>query len=371
MSSRTPAARRRDTTRFRRSIAAAAAGVLLTSVAACSTATGTTAEGATATDTAPADVLRLGYFANVTHAPALVGVAGGTIADELGDTELETQVFNAGPSAIEALNAGAIDATFIGPNPAINGFVQSQGEALKIVAGVTHGGAQLVVKPDIDGPEDLRGANLASPQLGGTQDVALRAWLEDNGLETSISGGGDVTITPTENPQTLQLFQDRRLDGAWLPEPWASRLVVEAGAEVLVDERDLWENGEFLTTHLIVSTSFLNEHPETVEALVRGTVESIEWIEEHPDEAPALVNQEIEAETSKALPDAVLSRAFEGITFSWDPLAGTLEELLADGVAVGTTHEASLDGIYDLRILNNVLADRGEDPVSAAGLGQE
>lgn len=360
----------------RRAVPAFAAASLLALLTACSTASGSPSDDAT-TDAAaaptgtPADELRLGYFANVTHSPALVGVANGTFEEALGDTVLSVQVFNAGPSAIEALNAGAIDATFIGPNPAINGFIQSQGESLRIVSGSTSGGAQFVVQPDITGPEDLVGTTLASPQLGGTQDVALRTWLTENDLENSISGDGDVTITPTENAQTLQLFQDGQIQGAWVPEPWASRLVIDAGGTVLVDEKDLWENGEFLTTHLIVSADYLAEHPQTVEALIRGELAAIDWINSHPDEAPALVNEEIEAETGKPLSDAVLARAFENVTFTYDPLAGTLEQLLADGVTAGTTQDASLDGIYDLRLLNTVLADEDLEPVSAAGLGQE
>src|SRR5690242_19929153 len=185
----------------------------------------------------PAAELKLGYFGNVTHAPALVGVSKGFIADELGSTKLSTQVFNAGPAAIEALNAGAIDATYIGPNPAINSFVKSQGESVNIIAGAAAGGAQLVVKPEISSAADLLGKTLASPQLGGTQDVALRAWLSSQGYKTNVDGSGDVAINPTENAQTLKLFQDGKLDGAWLPEPWASRLVLTAGAKVLVDEK--------------------------------------------------------------------------------------------------------------------------------------
>ncbi len=235
-------------------------------------------------EAATAPELRLGYFANVTHAPAIVGVDEGFFADELGDTKLTTQIFNAGPAAVEALFAGALDATYIGPNPAINAFVQSDGEAVRIIAGATSGGAQLVVREGIDGPEDLEGKNIATPQLGNTQDVALRAWLTDKGLENDVAGGGDVTITPTANADTLQLFQAGELDGAWVPEPWASRLVLEAGAEVLVDEKDLWPEGEFVTTHLIVRTEFLEQYPGTVEALLRGHVESVEWIKANEDE---------------------------------------------------------------------------------------
>ncbi|MCU1430942.1 MAG: transporter substrate-binding protein [Actinotalea sp.] len=354
---------------WRRAAGALPVLLLSASLAACSSAGAASGDGGPASGTL--DELRLGYFANVTHAPAVIGVAEGLIQDELGETELRTEIFNAGPSAIEALNAGAVDATFIGPNPAINGFVKSDGDALRIISGVTSGGAQLVVRPGIESPEDLAGAHLATPQLGGTQDVALRAWLGEQGFETSLTGEGDVTITPTENAQTLQLFRDGTIDGAWLPEPWASRLVLEAGAEVLVDEADLWEGGQFLTTHLIVSRTFLEEHPDAVEALLRGTVASVDWLEANPDEGATAVNAEIEELTGKPLQPEVIARAFEGVTFSVDPLAGTLATLLEDGVTAGTTEEASLDGIYDLRPLNAVLTELGRPTVSAAGLGEE
>lgn len=360
----------------RRSFAAAAVVPLLAVLAACGGDSGSqtsAAPGSAASVDAgtPAETLRLGYFANVTHAPAVVGEARGFIAGQLGDTTLETQIFNAGPAAIEALNAGAIDAAYLGPNPAINAYVKSNGEAVRIVAGAMSGGAQLVVSPDISDAGDLTGANLATPQLGGTQDVALRAWLTENGIENSPSGGGDVTITPTENAQTLQLFQDAKLDGAWLPEPWASRLVLDAGAKVLVDEKDLWPEGEFITTHLIVATKFLEKHPQTIKALIAADQEAIEWITANPDEAKTVVNAEIGEATGKPLSEPVIDRAFLNITPTIDPLAGTLATLLDDGVNAGVVKKASLEGIYDLRLLNEVLEAAGKPAVSAAGLGQE
>jgi NitT/TauT family transport system substrate-binding protein len=321
--------------------------------------------------TAPAKTLRLGFFANITHAPALVGVRKGLLARELGQTTLKTQVFNAGPAAIEALNAGAIDAAYIGPGPAINAFVKSNGEALRIVSGVMSGGAQLVVKPGITKATQLKGKNLASPQLGGTQDVALRAWLTKNGLKNTPRGGGDVTITPTENAQTLTLFQQGKLDGAWLPEPWASRLVLDAGAEVLVDEKSLWPEGKFVTTHVIVATRFLAQHPQTVEALIRANLESIDWIRANKAAAGAVVNDEIAEATGKPLSDPVVARAFANISPTHDPLAVTLPTLLEHGVAAGLTKKASLKGVYDLRLLNKALQQRKLPAVSAAGLGEE
>ncbi|WP_314191685.1 ABC transporter substrate-binding protein [uncultured Arthrobacter sp.] len=322
----------------------------------------------------PAAELKLGYFGNITHAPALVGVKQGFIAKNLGDTKLSTQVFNAGPAAIEALNAGAIDATYIGPNPAINSFVKSRGESISIIAGAASGGAQLVVKPEIKSAADLKGKTLASPQLGGTQDVALRAWLGKQGYKTTPDGGGDVAINPTENAQTLKLFQNGKLDGAWLPEPWASRLVLQAGAKVLVDEKDLWDGsltgkpGEFPTTILIVNKKFAAEHPQTVEALLKGHVEAVKWLNDTPAaEKAGVVNAALKQDAGKALAQNVIDRSLKNIVFTVDPLAGTYKKLLQDGVDAGTTKQADLNGLFDLRALNSVATEK----TTAAGLGQD
>jgi NitT/TauT family transport system substrate-binding protein len=335
--------------------------------------TGTSAEAAAPAGN-PAAELKLGYFGNVTHAPALVGVSQGYIADELGDTKLSTQVFNAGPAAIEALNAGAIDATYIGPNPAINSFVKSSGESVNIIAGAAAGGAQLVVKPEITSAAGLKGKTLASPQLGGTQDVALRAWLSSQGYKTNVDGSGDVAINPTENAQTLKLFQDGKLDGAWLPEPWASRLVLQAGAKVLVDEKDLWDGslsgkaGEFPTTILIVNKKFAADHPDTVKALLKGHAKSVEWLNSAPaTEKSSVINAALKQAAGAELSADVIERSLKNIVFTVDPLAGTYPKLLKDGVEAGTTKQADINGIFDLRALNEVTGEK----TSAAGLGKE
>ncbi|GAA1819539.1 ABC transporter substrate-binding protein [Agromyces neolithicus] len=347
------------------------AGAIVASAALAGCAAQSAADEAPAASTGPADELRLGLFANVTHAPALVGLEEGLLNDALGETELTTSVFNAGPAAIEALSAGAIDATYIGPNPSINTFIQSGGQSARIVAGAATGGAALVVADGIDTVDDLEGTTLATPQLGNTQDVALRSWLADEGFETDTTGGGDVHITPTDNAQTLTLFQQGGLDGAWLPEPWVSRLIIDAGAKVLVDEADLWEDGAFPTTVLLVRAEFLAEHPETVRALIEGHEASVAWLGEHADEAADVINAGIEAETGKPLADAVIDRALEHVTFSVDPHAETFETLIENGLAAGTQKEGSIDGVFDLRILNELRADAGDEPVSAGGLGEE
>ena len=318
-----------------------------------------------------ADELRLGYFANVTHAAALIGVNEGFVEDELGDTTLTTQVFNAGPDEVEALFAGALDAAYIGPSPTINAYGQSDGDAIRIIAGAASGGAQLVVRDGIDSADDLKGTTLASPQLGNTQDVALRTWLTEEGLENSVDGGGDVTIAPTANSDVLNLFQTGELDGAWVPEPYASRLVLEGGGHVLVNEKDLWPDGAFVTTHLIVRTEFLEQYPDTVAALLRGHVAAVELATDDADAAPAAVNEGLEAAGGSPLDAEVLDRAWGELTVTYDPIAEALEQSAENGVTAGTSEETDLDGIYDLRPLNAVLDDEGLEPVSAGGLGDE
>jgi NitT/TauT family transport system substrate-binding protein len=354
---------------LRRILATLVAAPLVLAAAAC----GGNSSASTGTESgSAAEELRLGYFANLTHAPALIGVQEGLFTKELGDTTLKTQVFNAGPDEVEALFAGALDAAYIGPSPTINAYGQSDGDAVRIIAGAASGGAQLVVRKGIDSSADLKGATLATPQLGNTQDVALRTWLTDEGLKNSVKGGGDVTITPTPNADTLNLFKSGDVDGAWLPEPWASRLVVEAGAKVLVDERDLWPEGKFVTTHLVVRTEFLEKYPDTVSALLRGHVAAVQFATDDADAAKASINEGLKAAGSDAIPAAVLDRAWGELTPTYDPIASALKKSAADGFAAGTTEtEVDLDGIYDLSLLNGVLADRKLGPVSAGGLGKD
>jgi NitT/TauT family transport system substrate-binding protein len=366
--------------RRKRAIEAALAIGLVFLIAAgavvASTASRNTAAEAAIPSPTPAAELKLGYFGNLTHAPALVGVKQGILARNLGSTKLSTETFNAGPAAIEALNAGAIDAAYVGPNPAINSFVKSKGESVSIIAGAAAGGAQLVVRPGITSAADLKGRTLASPQLGGTQDVALRAWLSSQGYKTNVDGSGDVAINPTDNAQTLKLFQDGKIDGAWLPEPWASRLVLQAGAKVLVDEKDLWDGslsgkaGEFPTTILIVNKKFAAAHPDTVKALLKGHAESVAWLNSASAEEKAdVINAALQESAGAALPADVLERSLKNIVFTVDPLAGTYPKLLTDGVEAGTTKQADITGLFDLRALNEVTGTAGR--VSAAGLGQD
>lgn len=300
--------------------------------------------------------MRLGYFPNVTHATAIVGVESGIFKAALGPDTLQTTTFNAGPAAVEALFSGALDASYMGPNPAINAYIQSGGTAVRIISGATSGGASLVVRSSINSPADLRGKKLATPQRGGTQDVALRYWLKNNHLKADLEGGGEVSIVPQDNAQTLETFRSGQIDGGWVPEPWATRLVQEGGGKVLVDERSLWPQGQFATTELVVRTKFLNEHPDAVRRLLEGQVQANELVNSNPAEAQRLVNQGITSLTGKGLSDSVLQASWQDMAFTNDPIVSSLSVSADHAHDVGFLDKVSLKGIYDLTLLNQVLA---------------
>jgi NitT/TauT family transport system substrate-binding protein len=351
--------------RFAAVVAVAVAATAL--LAACSSADAATPASGAGASGSPAATLHLGYFDNITHAPALVGLQQGTFTAALGSTRLSTQVFNAGPAEIEALSAGAIDAAYIGPSPAINSYIKSHGASLKIVAGATNGGASLVVAPSITSAADLKGKTLATPQLGNTQDVALRYWLKSKGYKTQVTGSGDVTIDPTDNASTLALFKTGKLDGAWLPEPWASALVVDAGAKVLVDEASLWPHKTFPTTVLVVSQQFLAAHPATVAALVKGNADAIAWLNGHKAQAAQVLNAKLKADTGRSLAPAIIDRALGNVTFSNDPVASAYPTLVSHAVAVGTGTNGSIKGLLDLSDLNALRATAGQAAIPASG----
>ena len=355
-------ARRRPTVTH--TVAVLATVVLVLSACASSTAGSVAAPSSGSPGAGPNGTLHLGYFPNITHATAIVGVEGGIFQKALGPgVTLEVSSFNAGPAASEALLNGAIDATYIGPNPAINAFAKSGGAAIRIIAGATSGGAYLVVKPEITSVTGLRGKKLATPQLGNTQDVALRTWLAGNGLKTDPQGGGDVSILPQDNAQTLETFKAGQIDGAWVPEPWATRLVQEGAGKVLVDERALWPGGQYVTTHLIVRTDYLAAHPDIVRALLAGDFEANELVNSDPTRAQALTNQGIKKITGKTIADKVISAAWPNLTFTVDPVATSLKGAADHATSVGLLDPVDLTGIYDLGPLNELLRLAGKPTV--------
>jgi NitT/TauT family transport system substrate-binding protein len=312
--------------------------------------------------------VRLGYFPNITHSQALIGTSKGMFQEKLGDgVVLETKIFNAGPSVIEALFAGEMDISYIGPNPAINGYVKSEGEALRIVAGATSGGAGLVVRADsgIKTKEDFHGRKIASPQLGNTQDVALRGWLKDNGLKLKDKGG-DVQVMPIANPDQLTLFIKKEIDAAWTVEPWVTRLIKEGNGKLFIDERELWPNGDFVTAHIIVSKKFLDAHPDIVKKFLEAHVEVTVWINENMIEAKKIVNTEIKRLTGKALPEDTINEAFSRLKVTYDPIKSSLFNSARWAFEQGFLGNAmpDLSGIYDLKLLKEVLKEKGLAPLA-------
>ena len=263
--------------------------------------------------------IRFGHFPNVTHVQALVAhqlsrQGKGWFEQRLGpDVKIEWYIYNAGPSAMEAVFAGSIDTTYVGPSPAINAFVKSNGEEVRIVAGAANGGAALVIQPDsgIRTGADFRDRRIATPQLGNTQDVACRAWLTEQGLKVTQLGG-DVQVIPTANPDQLALFQQKKLDGVWTVEPWVSRLLREAGGKILVEEKDS------VTTVLVSSVKFQKEQSALLKKLVQAHHELTEWIKAHPEEAQKMVVAELSEETKSKISPDLIAAAWQRIDLTND-----------------------------------------------------
>jgi NitT/TauT family transport system substrate-binding protein len=281
-------------------------------------------------------VFRVGHFPNVTHAQGLIGHAlsrqgKGWFEQRLGpDVTVQWFVYNAGPSAIEAVLAKSIDLTYVGPNPAINAYAKSRGEEVRVVAGAANGGSALVVQGEstLKLPADFRGKRIATPQLGNTQDVAARSWLVAGGLRITQMGG-DAQVVPTANPDQLLLFKQKQLDGVWTVEPWVSLLETEAGGKVLVEERDA------ITTVLAARREFLDTRRDLVRKFVAAHEELTDWISKHPEEAQRLVRDELAAETRANVSQELVARAWKRIVQTHEVSRDAMAKLVASAQAVG------------------------------------
>ncbi len=318
-------------------------------------------------------VLRVGHFPNVTHAQAVIAhgmsrEGKGWFEKRLGpDVDLQWFVYNAGPSAMEAIFTKSVDITFVGPNPAINAHLRARGEEIRIVSGACSGGAALVVKADglIKTDADFKGRKVGTPQVGNTQDVVARAWLKSKGNRVTLTGG-DVMVVPTANPDQFALFRKGDIDAVWTAEPWVSRLVLEAGGTVYLDEASLWPQtgGKYVTTHLVSSVVFLEKQSEVLKKFIAAHVELTEWIRANPEEAKRIFNAEIKAETTRALPQETLDRAWSKLELTWDPISASLIKSADDAYVVGFLRQKpDLSRIYDLKLLNEVLRTNGLNEV--------
>lgn len=336
--------------------------ICLLAGAACGSSSTTDADGRV--------TVRVAYFPNLTHAVGLVAVATGQAQEALAPHTVQLTSFSNGPLLIEALLAGEIDLGYVGPSPALNGYVKSRGEALRVIAGASSGGALFVVRPEanITTPADLAGKRIATPQRGGTQDIALRFLTRSQGLRTSDEGG-TVTVVPMQNADIVTVFQRGQLDGAWVPEPWGTRMVKEAKATVWFDERSRWPDGRFATTHLIVATRFLEQHPAIVKAFLGAHVDATLYVQSNPEDAKTIANREIARITTAALPADLIDAAFRNIDFTWDPLVASVDVMADHAFQLGFLGDTSpdLQGLYALGPLNEVLRDKGLPPVAEGG----
>src|ERR1044071_6393447 len=316
-------------------------------------------------------ILKIGYFPNINHAQAVIGLGNGDFQKALGNNiTVQPFLFNAGPSAIEALIAKRVDVTYVGPNTAINGYVVSDGKDLRIISGAASGGAVFVVRNDsgIKSPKGFAGKKFASPQLGNTQDIALKKYLLDNGYKTT-DNGGNVTVTPVANPDILTLFLKKQLDGAWVPEPWGSILVKQANGRIFLDERSLWPDGRFVTANIIARTDYVKSNPETINKLLELQINETIWINYHKDQAIQAFNTGLRKLTGKTIPEDELRQAWSRIEFTYDPIKQSLLKLANDAydlgfLAKGKTQQPDLSGICDLTLLNNILKKKGLNTIN-------
>lgn len=308
----------------------------------------------------PITTLRVGYLPNITHAQPLIGLSDGSFQSELGDIGIEAHTFNAGPSVIEALFAEQIDIAYVGPSPAVNGFVQSEGQAIRIISGSMLNGAAFVVQPEVaelyrsKGDQAFVGNTFTSPQQGNTQDVSLRMYLKERNLLDQ------VTISPMANADQLTMFRQKQIQGSWAVEPWVSRLVQEGGGEILVDERTLWPDNSFATTVVIVRTEFLEEHPDIVEQWLKAHVNVTQWIQQNPENAQVLANEQIKQLTGSALAEDVLKSAWLRLEPSINPDKASIETFHQHADSLNYIQSTGLDfnSLYDFSILNRITGEQ-------------
>lgn len=346
-------------------IAAASVALL---AAGCSSSAASSGGGGDPTGTsAKKVVLRLGFLENITHAPALIGVRNGFFAKNLGSSvTLQLHPYSTGTEEATALLAGQLDAAYVGPNPAIKAWQQSNGSLIKVISGAAAGGAQLVVKNGITSASQLRGQKLATPSLGNTQDVSLRYWLKSQGLTTTSTGGGDVPVTPvTPNSAAVLQFASGQLAGGWEPAPYDAEMIA-AGGHVLVNEASLWPGGQFVTTELVVTQGFLAANPTVVSDLLKGQIEANSYIASSKSAAEAAANAELAALTGKGLTPSALAASFDEVTFTNDPIESSLIADAQHAVALGLLKPVSnLRSIYNLGPLNKLLSADGQPTVGS------
>jgi NitT/TauT family transport system substrate-binding protein len=344
-------------------VAVTGSALLIAGCSSSSSSSSTAAAGANASSgaaAASAVTVRLGFLANITHAPALIALKNGYFKSALGSAgTVSPTVYSSGTEETTAILAGQLDAAYVGPNPAINAWEKSGGTAIKVVSGVATGGAQIVVKSSISGASQLKGQTLDTPSLGNTQDVALRYWLKQNGLATTSTGGGDVLVKPTSpNSDAVLAFQSGQIAGASEPAPYDVEMVKDGG-KVLLSEPGA-------TTDLMVTQSFLSAHPAIVADLLKANLQALNYIKSDPTAAEAAADAEYAAYTGKSIKASLVAASFAQIDFTADPDTASFTTDASQAVSLGLLKEpVSLSGLFDLGPLNTLLTAAGQPTVGS------
>ncbi|MDR4491167.1 MAG: ABC transporter substrate-binding protein [Candidatus Nitrosocosmicus sp.] len=329
--------------------------------------------------------LNVAYFPNLNHASAIIGFENGNFkkiinsASNSKNISINERVFNSAPAVIEAIYAGQIDVAYINPNSIIDGYLLLGPNGFKIISGASSGGASFVVRNDsgIESHSDLGGKKFASPQLGSTQDVALRKYLQDNGFDT-LPKGGNVTVINSKPADIISQFQNKEIDGAWVPEPIATILHQLYQGKILVDERDLWPDGKFVTSDIIVRTDYLEQNPDVIKKLLEAHIDETKWLTEkladanntqNVEEVVTGFNKGLSKITGKMYPQNQLREALSRIDFTVDPLPDTLLSISNSSnnlgfIKTGSNWNDGIAKIYDLTILNQVLSEKGENQIN-------
>ena len=358
---------------MRRAIAAAGVAAAVTVLAAgcgssASSSGSSASSGTSGSATAAKPVtLRLGFLENITHASALIAIKEGYFTKELGpNVTLKLEPFSTGTEEATALLAGQLDAAYVGPNPAIKAWQTSGGKEISVISGAASGGAELVVKKGITTPAQLKGQKLATPSLGNTQDVSLRHWLKTKGLTSTSTGGGAVPITPiTPNSDAVLAFKSGSIAGGWEPAPYDAEMVADGG-HVLVNEATLWPQGQFVTTEIVATQSYIKANPTVITDLLKAQIDANNFIAANKTQAETAANAELAAVSGKSLSPAIVAASFGQITFTNDPIASSLITDANNAVAVGLLKPVSdLGGIYDLGPLNKLLSADGKPQVNS------
>ena len=332
--------------------------VTIVSAVAVAVAVAMIAFGTSASNSSPENTVRVAFFPNLGHSIAIVGTEKGIFAEKLGNqTVIETRLFDSGPQVIESIFANEIDLAYVGPGPAINGFLKSDGKALKILAGAASGGVSLVIHPNskIESVDDFSGKRIAAPQIGNTQDISLRNYLYQNNLKPAEKGGS-VYVINVVNPDIFTLFSKGELDAAWVPEPWATRLVQQLGGIRLFQEKDLWPDQKFSSAELIVRSEFLEKHPDIVQKWVEAHVQTSDWINEHPAETKLIFNDFLKKKTGKTFPSEILNDAFSNLQITSDPIESSIHTFAERANSLGYLGREgyTLEGIFYAEPLNSI-----------------